>query len=210
MTAEDTIDRALSELREGVGPRFRAAATEQALRDENAKILGKKGELTAVLKDVGKAPPEKRKSIGERANAIKQEVEAAFEACLKDLRKKQRAAELEAPPFDLTLPGRLPLSDGGHRHPISRVREDVVNVFRQLGFAVFDGPEVEHEENNFGLLGYPPDHPATDMQDTFWTDKKLLLRSHTSNIQIRAMKALKPPMAIIAPGTVYRRDDDAT
>jgi phenylalanyl-tRNA synthetase alpha chain len=210
MTAEDTIDQQLNELRAGVGARFRAALTEQALRDENAKILGKKGELTAVLNQLGKAPPDQRKSIGQRVNAIKQEVEGAFEECLRDLRKKQRAAELEAPPFDLTLPERLPVADGGHRHPISRVREDVVNVFRQLGFAVFDGPEVEHEENNFGLLGYPPDHPATDMQDTFWTDKKLLLRSHTSNVQIRAMKALKPPMAIIAPGTVYRRDDDAT
>src|SRR5688572_19579581 len=141
MTAEDVIDRALSELREGVGARFGAAATEQALRDENAKILGKKGELTGILKELGKAPPEKRKSIGERVNALKQEVEAAFETRLRDLRKKLRAAELDAPPFDLTLPARLPVADGGHRHPISRVREDVVNVFRQLGFAVFDGPE---------------------------------------------------------------------
>ena len=213
------IDRALNELRESFLPRFRRAATEQALRDENAKILGKKGELTAILKGLGQAPADKRKSIGERANAVRQEVETGFESCLRDLKKKQRAAELDAPPFDLTLPGRLPASDGGHRHPISLVREDVVNVFRQLGFAVFDGPEVEHEANNFGLLGYPPDHPATDMQDTFWTrvgspddaDKaRLLLRSHTSNIQIRAMKSLKPPMAFIAPGTVYRRDDDAT
>jgi phenylalanyl-tRNA synthetase alpha chain len=212
-----TIDRALTDLREGFGKRFRAAPTEQALRDENAKILGKKGELTAILSQLGKAPPASRKAIGERVNALKQEVESTFEGCLGDLRRKARAAELEAPPFDLTLPARSPVADGGHRHPISRVREDVVSVFRQLGFAVFDGPEVEHEENNFGLLGYPPDHPATDMQDTFWTstsagreDKKLLLRSHTSNIQIRAMKSVKPPMAFIAPGTVYRRDDDAT
>jgi phenylalanyl-tRNA synthetase alpha chain len=214
--AASTIDQALTSLRESFGARFRAAATEQALRDENAKILGKKGELTAILSQLGKAPPADRKSIGERVNALKREVEAGFEACLRDLRKKERAAELDAPPFDLTLPARLPVADGGHRHPISKVREDVVDVFRQLGFAVFDGPEVEHEENNFGLLGYPPDHPATDMQDTFWTtaagaeQRKLLLRSHTSNIQIRAMKSMKPPMAFIAPGTVYRRDDDAT
>jgi phenylalanyl-tRNA synthetase alpha chain len=204
------IDRALTALRESFAARFRAAPTEQALRDENAKVLGKKGELTAVLGQLGKAPPDQRKRIGERVNALKQEVESTFEACLAELRRRARAAELEAPPFDLTLPARLPLADGGHRHPISRVREDVVNVFRQLGFAVFDGPEVEHEENNFGLLGYPPDHPATDMQDTFWTDKELLLRSHTSNVQVRAMKSVRPPMAFIAPGTVYRRDDDAT
>jgi phenylalanyl-tRNA synthetase alpha chain len=209
------IDRALGDLKEGVARRFAAAATEQALRDENAKILGKKGELTAILKELGKYPPEKRKAVGERVNALKQEVEARFESCLAAIKKHERALDLAAPPFDLTLPARLPTAERGHRHPISRVREDVVAVFRQLGFAVFDGPEVEHEENNFGLLGYPPDHPATDMQDTFWTtvsgvDRKLLLRSHTSNIQIRAMKSMKPPMAFIAPGTVYRRDDDAT
>ncbi len=215
MADEIDIDRALTELREGVSGRFAAASSEQALRDENAKILGKKGELTAILKGLGKVPGDQRKAIGERSNALRQEVEATFEGRLRDIRRKERQAELDAPSFDLTLPARLPLAGGGHRHPISRVREDVVSVFRQLGFAVFDGPEVEHEENNFGLLGYPPDHPATDMQDTFWAsvsgvDRKLLLRSHTSNIQIRAMKAMKPPMAFVAPGTVYRRDDDAT
>jgi phenylalanyl-tRNA synthetase alpha chain len=215
LDAGAAIDRALADLREGFAARFRAAATEQALRDENAKILGKKGELTAILSQLGKVPGDQRKSIGERVNALKHEVQTGFEACLHELRRKERAAELDAPPFDLSLPGRSPVAEEGHRHPISRVREDVVEVFRQLGFAVFDGPEVEHEENNFGLLGYPPDHPATDMQDTFWVasnaaERSVLLRSHTSNIQIRAMKSVKPPMAFIAPGTVYRRDDDAT
>lgn len=217
--ATSTIDQALTKLRESFGARFSSATTEQALRDENAKILGKKGELTAILSGLGKAKPEERRSIGERVNALKQEVEAGFNKCLRDLKQREREAELHALPFDLTLPARPPIADSGpHRHPISRVREDVVNVFRQLGFAVFDGPEVDHEENNFGLLGYPPDHPATDMQDTFWArvqpsadvSARVLLRSHTSNIQIRAMKAMKPPMAFIAPGTVYRRDDDAT
>lgn len=215
--ADTDIDRALSTLLEGLAARFGSAASEQALRDENAKILGKKGELTAILSLLGKAPPEQKKAIGQQVNAVKQEVEAKFEARLQEIRRAERQAERDAPPFDLTLPARLPVADGGHRHPISRVREDVVNVFRQLGFAVYDGPEVELEDYNFGLLGYPPDHPATDMQDTFWTnvkvkdaEKPLLLRSHTSNIQIRAMKSLEPPMAFIAPGTVYRRDDDAT
>lgn len=203
------IDRALGDLRSSFRARFEAATTEQQLRDENAKIQGKKGELTAILALLGKAPPESRKAVGQKVNALKQEVEAAFAACLRQLFQNARAAELAAPPFDLTLPGRIPV-ERGHRHPISIVREDVVAVFRQLGFAVFDGPEVEHEENNFTLLGFPPDHPATDMQDSFWTTDNHVLRTHTSNIQIRAMKALKPPMAFIAPGTVYRRDDDAT
>ncbi len=204
-----TIDRELAALRGAFLPRFRAAATEQALRDENAKILGKKGELTAILKQLGKAPPDARKAIGEKVNALKQEVESGFDACLRELKKKEREAELSALPFDLTLPGRVP-AQAGHAHPISIVREEVVGVFRQLGFAVFDGPEIEHEANNFTLLGFPPDHPATDMQDSFWTESGHLLRTHTSNVQIRAMKSMKPPMAFIAPGTVYRRDDDAT
>jgi phenylalanyl-tRNA synthetase alpha chain len=207
--AASSIDRALAALREGFLPRFEAAGTEQSLREENAKILGKKGELTAVLKELGKAPPDKRKAIGEKVNALKQEVESGFERCLRDLRQKAREADLSAMPFDLTLPGRVPALRG-HAHPISIVREEVVAVFRQLGFAVFDGPEIEHEENNFTLLGFPPDHPATDMQDSFWTKRGHILRTHTSNIQIRAMKSMKPPMAFIAPGTVYRRDDDAT
>lgn len=205
----DSIDTALEALRAAFLPRFKAAATEQALRDENAKILGKKGELTAILKEMGKAPPESRKAIGEKVNSLKNEVEAGFQSCLRELQSKAREAELSAPPFDLTLPGRAP-SGRGHKHPIAIVREEVVAVFRQLGFAVFDGPEIEHEENNFTMLGFPPDHPATDMQDSFWTTSRHLLRTHTSNIQIRAMKSLKPPMAFIAPGTVYRRDDDAT
>ena len=205
----DSIDTALEALRAAFLPRFKAAATEQALRDENAKILGKKGELTAILKEMGKAPPESRKAIGEKVNSLKNEVEAGFQSCLREIQSKAREAELSAPPFDLTLPGRAP-SGRGHKHPIEIVREEVVAVFRQLGFAVFDGPEIEHEENNFTMLGFPPDHPATDMQDSFWTTSRHLLRTHTSNIQIRAMKSLKPPMAFIAPGTVYRRDDDAT
>lgn len=205
----EAIDGALADLRTTFLPRFRGATTEQLLRDEYAKILGKKGELTAVLKQLGKAPPDARKSIGEKVNVLKQEVEAGFEATLRELHKKAREAELSAPPFDLTLPGRAPALPG-HKHPIALVREDVVAIFRQLGFAVFDGPEIEHEENNFTLLGFPPDHPATDMQDSFWTTSGKLLRTHTSNIQVRAMKSMKPPMAFIAPGTVFRRDDDAT
>ena len=207
--ASGTIDRALADLRGAFLPRFRSATTEQFLRDENAKILGKKGELTAILAMLGKAPPAERKAIGEKVNALKQEVVSGFEGCLRELRAKQREAELSAPPFDLTLPARLPVRVG-HKHPIAIVREEVVAVFRQLGFAVFDGPEIEHEANNFTLLGFPPDHPATDMQDSFWTTSNHLLRTHTSNVQIRAMKSMKPPMAFIAPGTVYRRDDDAT
>ncbi len=203
------IDTALTALSLAFPARFAGAPTEQALRDENAKILGKKGELSAILKELGRVAPEARKGIGEAANAVKAKVEAGFEARLREIAAALRDAELNARAFDLTLPARIP-APRGHRHPISIVREELVQIFRTMGFAVFDGPDIDTEENNFGKLGYPPDHPATDMQDTFYTDKGHLLRSHTSNIQIRAMSSMKPPFAFIAPGTVFRRDDDMT
>ncbi len=203
------IENKLAALREAYGPRFAAAETEQQLRDENAKILGKKGELTAILKEMGKVPGDARKAIGEKSNALKQEVEKAFEEALGALHRAAREADLKGRPFDLTLPGRAPVGPG-HKHPISMVREELIGIFRTLGFGVHDGREVELEENNFTKLGFPPDHPATDMQDSFWTTSGHLLRTHTSNIQVRAMMGHKPPMAFIAPGAVYRRDDDAT
>src|SRR5207302_361110 len=163
------------------------------LRDENAKILGKKGELTAVLKQMGSVPADGRKTIGERVNTLKGEVEAAFEARLREIAGAKRAADLAGPPFDLTLPARV-LAPLGHKHPIAQAREELVGIFRSLGFAVHDGPEIELEENNFTKLGFPPDHPATDMQDTFWTTSGVLLRTHTSNVQIRAMTTHRPPM----------------
>src|SRR5580704_4982815 len=225
--ADSPMARSLETLRETFRDRFEEAATEQALRNENAKILGKQGELTAILKQMGKVPPTERKAIGERANDLRREVEAAFDERLRAIDSGRRDADLNAAPFDLTLPARAqgPL---GHAHPISIVRDEIVDVLVSLGFAVHDGPEVEVEQNNFGKLGYPPDHPATDMQDTFWVDVRraadaakaaapaapapapALLRSHTSNIQVRAMTGHQPPMAFIAPGTVFRRDDDAT
>jgi phenylalanyl-tRNA synthetase alpha chain len=207
--AAESIERSLSTLRTTFRARFEAAATEQALRDENAKILGKKGELTAVLNQMGAVPAEARKAIGKVVNTLRQEVEAAFDARLRAMAHAEREADLKATPFDLTLPGRLPVGIG-HPHPISKVRDEIIDVLVSLGFAVHDGPEVEVPENNFTKLGFPPDHPATDMQDSFWTTDGKLLRTHTSNIQVRAMTTHPPPMAYIAPGVVYRRDDDAT
>jgi phenylalanyl-tRNA synthetase alpha chain len=208
-TGGESIDQALAQLRSQFPARFDAAQTEQQLRDENAKILGKKGELTAILKGLGAVPADARKAIGEKVNALKQDVEKTFEVRLASLARAKREAELTARPHDLTLPARAPALRG-HKHPLSIVRRDVVDIFRGMGFAVQDGPEIELEENNFTKLGFPPDHPATDMQDSFWTTSGHLLRTHTSNVQIRAMSRLKPPFACIAPGAVYRRDDDAT
>lgn len=202
-----SIERELSQLASSFGERFNKATTEQELRDENAKILGKKGELTSILKQMGAVPGDARKAIGEKVNTLKNEVERVFHERLHSMAKEKRAKELSLPAFDFTLPART-LAPIGHKHPLSIVREDVIDVFRGLGFAVYQGPDVELEENNFTKLGFPPDHPATDMQDSFWTTGGHLLRTHTSNCQVRAMSSMKPPMAFVAPGSVYRRDDD--
>lgn len=203
------IDQSLEDLRARYQQAFQSADSEPALREANARFLGKKGELTSLLKDLGKVPNEQRRAIGEKVNKLKQEIEESARVKLEALAHAKRQAELEGPAFDLTLPGRF-AQPQGHLHPISRVRQDVIKIFRDLGFAVHDGPQVEFEANNFEKLGFPPDHPATDMQDSFWTTDDLVLRTHTSNIQVRALMGQTPPFAFIAPGAVYRRDDDAT
>ncbi|APS00950.1 phenylalanine--tRNA ligase subunit alpha [Pajaroellobacter abortibovis] len=188
---------------------FRQAETEQALRQEYAKILGRKGNLTELLKTIRNAVPEERKSIGEAINALRKEVESHFQACLQSIVLHQREVQLRTPLVDLSLPPRIPVPCG-HKHPLNLVSEEIVDIFRCLGFAVCDGPEVEHADNNFKKLGFPDDHPAIDMQDSFWTTQGFLLRTHTTNVQARVMSTQKPPMAFIAPGAVYRRDDDPT
>src|SRR5262245_7896126 len=154
-------------------------------------------------------PAKDRPSVGARVNAFKEEVERAFVARQRELGREARQAELSARPFDLTLPGRFEPSRG-HAHPVSQVRDDLLAIFRDLGFVVAAGPEVELEENNFTKLAFPPDHPATDMQDSFWIGPGVLLRTHTSNVQIREMTRHAPPLAIVSAGAVYRRDDDMT
>jgi phenylalanyl-tRNA synthetase alpha chain len=196
--------------------RFAASGNEQDLRAARAEVLGKKGELTSLLRGLGQLPPEARKSVGEQVNAVRDQVEKAFEARLLELQRQARQAELSQTPFDLTLPGRVPVARG-HIHPITQVRDEILDVFRTLGFEIAWGPEVELEENNFTKLAFPPDHPATDMQDTFWVrvagappDARVLLRTHTSNVQVREMSSRKPPMAVVSGGVVYRPDDDVT
>jgi phenylalanyl-tRNA synthetase alpha chain len=213
-TAADVIDLAPSV--ERAKSRFESAATEHELRALKAEILGKKGELTAALRSLGQAPPEQRRAIGERVNLAKAEVESAFEARLSALLDAARRAELEAPPFDLTLPARTSVPRG-HLHPVTRVKWEILDIFRSLGFSLAWGPEVELEQNNFERLAFPPDHPATDMQDSFWVDVKgatagvrALLRTHTSTVQVREMSTRKPPLAVVSGGPVYRRDDDVT
>ncbi len=206
----------LAALSEQYPAEFAAAANEQELREARARLLGKKGALTSVLKQMAKLAPEQRREMGERANTVKRQVEQAFEERLAELLRAVREADLKAAPFDLTLPGREP-APRGHLHPLTQVGEEILEIFSDLGFQVAWGPEVELESNNFDKLAFPPDHPATDMQDSFWVDiegvgpdVRALLRTHTSNVQAREMSSRTPPMAVVSGGRVYRRDDDVT
>ena len=159
-------DKLKSELGRGL-ERLLAAKSEPELRNVRAEFLGKNGGVADILRGLGKALPEERRAIGEAANKVKAELEAAFEKALKDIARAARDADLNAAPFDLTLPGRVAVPRG-HHHPITRVQDEILDIFRSLGFEVAWGPEVELEENNFTKLAFPPDHPATDMQDSFW------------------------------------------
>ncbi|HVU06117.1 MAG TPA: phenylalanine--tRNA ligase subunit alpha [Polyangiaceae bacterium] len=209
------IEAGLAALGEQFRAAFSAATTAPDLRAAKARFLGKKGELTAVLKRLGEVPGPDRKRIGERVNGTKEAVEKAFDARLTELAALERRKDLEGAPYDLTLPGRRP-SGRGHVHPLTRVRTEILDIFQSLGFQIAWGPEVELESNNFEKLAFPPDHPAMDMQDSFWVkvqgagDARTLLRTHTSSVQIREMSTRKPPMAVVSGGATYRRDDDVT
>lgn len=195
---------------------FGAANSEQALRNAKAALLGKSGELTRILKLMPSVAPEQRREVGERVNEMRAAVEAAFERRLLELASVERERELSASPYDLTLPGRVP-TRRGHLHPLMQVKDRVLDIFGELGFQIAWGPEVELEVNNFTKLAFPTDHPAMDMQDTFWVsvadampDVRALLRTHTSNVQSRVLTGRQPPMAVVSGGRVYRRDDDVT
>jgi phenylalanyl-tRNA synthetase alpha chain len=214
------IEQGLAALGTAYAETFAAAADETALRAAYAEVLGKKkGALTKVLALMRDVPGGERARVGAQVNTFKQQVEEALATHLQRLAQAARSAELSARPLDVTLPGRTVLGRG-HLHPVMQTRDDLLAIFRDLGFEVVPGPEVELEENNFTKLAFPPDHPATDMQDTFWVDvvdaagrasnAATLLRTHTSNTQVRVMSSRKPPMAVVSAGAVYRRDDDLT
>jgi phenylalanyl-tRNA synthetase alpha chain len=203
---------------------------ERALEDLRVRFLGKKGELSAVLRGMGQLSPEERPRVGEVANRVRDEVEALLADARARLDRAKLDAELAGPPIDVTLPGRQ-LVPRGHRHPITQAMEDIAAIFTALGYDVTSGPEIELDWYNFDALNVLPDHPARDMQDTFYVAEETLaqgdgdapsgraraatgqvvLRTHTSPVQIRAMqRAGKPPVRIICPGRVYRSDYDQT
>ncbi len=180
-----------------------------ALEALKVKYLGKKGELTAILRSMGKLSPEERPIIGQLANEVRSETEAAIEEKKTVLGAKEKERKLKAEHLDITAPAEIPTFGG--RHPISIVREQMENIFLGMGFDIAEGPEIEREYYNFTALNTPDDHPARDPQDTFYITPDILLRTQTSPVQIRSMTGKEPPIRIISPGRVYRCDEvDAT
>ncbi|MBK5273529.1 MAG: phenylalanine--tRNA ligase subunit alpha [Desulfuromonadales bacterium] len=198
----------LQRMRDAALQSIEQADGESSLQDVRVRFLGRKGELTGLMKGLGALSPEERPIVGQLVNTIKDEIESCLESALTSAREQEINRRLQTERIDVTLPGRrLPC---GTRHPITLVIEEVCDIFAGLGFSVAEGPEIEHDWYNFEALNFPPEHPARDMQDTFFVDNNLLLRTHTSPVQIRTMLKQKPPVRIIAPGTVYRCDSDAT
>ena len=184
------------------------ATTEKGVNEVRVKILGKKGGLTQLLKLLGTLPESERREIGKRANQIKEELETKIEETLQLIREREREEALEKEKVDVTLPGRrIPL---GKRHPITQILDEIIDIFSRLGFEVVEGPEVELDYYNFEALNIPRGHPAREMQATFFISDEVVLRTHTSPMEVRTMEKQSPPVRIISPGPVYRCDSDPT
>lgn len=198
------LDQSIQELEARSLERIAAAASEEELEAVRVDALGRKGPLAQAGKEMGKLAPAERASFGKLLNSARQNLEQALAARKQTLAEAALRVRLDAEWLDLTLPAPGPRR--GHLHPITRIQRELEELFSSLGFAVLDGPEVEDEYHNFDALNIPPDHPARDMQDTFWLDGGNLLRTHTSPVQVRGMERLGPPLRMIAPGRVFRNE----
>jgi phenylalanyl-tRNA synthetase alpha chain len=209
------FEQGLDRIARAYATAFEESANEQSLRGANARFTGPQGELTGLLKLMPELPKDRRRELGQKSNQLKEAIQNAFQQKLESLARAALEAEISSHHIDVTLPGRF--HPQGRLHPLVRTKYELLDVFMSFGFDVVEGPEVELHENNFDKLGFPPDHPAMDMQDSFFVaspqgedPRKILLRTHTSNVQIREMMRRKPPLAVVSPGMVFRRDDDIT
>ena len=203
-TSHNMLDQSIQELEARSLERIAAAASEEELEAVRVDALGRKGPLAQAGKEMGKLPPAERASFGKLLNSARQNLEQALAARQPVLADAALQKRLDAEWLDVTLPAPGPRR--GHLHPITRIQRELEELFSSLGFAVLDGPEVEDEYHNFDALNIPADHPARDMQDTFWLDGGNLLRTHTSPVQVRGMERLGPPLRMIAPGRVFRNE----
>jgi phenylalanyl-tRNA synthetase alpha chain len=199
----------LERLRQEAEAAIAAARSSAEVEELRVRYLGRRAELTATLRGIGALPADRRGPIGKQANAVRQALERMLAERSAALEQGELDARLREDPVDVTLPGDPP-RPAGRLHLITQTRREIEDVFVGLGFEVVEGPEVELDHYNFTALNMPPDHPARLMQDTFYFTGELLLRTHTSPMQVRSMEAKAPPIYVIVPGRTYRRDSDAT
>ena len=199
----------LKQIKESAQAALGSINTPQEIENFRIKFLGKKGELTAVLKGMGSLSAEERPIIGQKANEVRGYIEKALEEKKAALLSAAEELKLKAEKIDVTMPGKR--ASSGEIHPLNKVLSDLENIFIGMGFSIAEGPEVELDYYNFEALNLPPDHPARDTQDTFYISDDVVLRTQTSPVQVRTMEKQKPPIRIISPGRVYRSDAvDAT
>lgn len=204
------MEKELNSLRVTALKELSEVSGKEALNDLKVKYLGKKGLLTGMLRGLGALSPEERPRVGQVVNEIRNELEEIIAGKIDAIKQAELAQKLASETIDVTLPGRR--ADFGHLHPLTLTLNRIKETFMRMGFEIAEGPEVEKDYYNFEALNLPQDHPARDMQDSFYITKEFLLRTHTSPVQVRTMQSSKPnqPIRIIAPGKVYRRDYDAT
>ena len=203
------MQKKLEEIRVAAKAALAAAEDAKAVDELRVQYLGKKGEITAILKQMGSLSAEERPKMGQLANEVRADIEAEIASALSEMNKKALKLRLEKERVDVSIPGTV--KPVGSLHPLNSTLNKLIDIFKSMGFDVVDGPEVETDYYNFEALNVPADHPARDMQDTFYLTENLLLRTQTSATQIRTMEKRKPPIRMICPGRVYRSDDvDAT
>lgn len=202
------MKESLEGLREEIRARIQASTSESEIQQLRVDYLGRKGRLTLLLRGLRDIPADERPQAGEQLNRMRQWAEEQIEVQLKQCREKEKEKILREERVDISLPGsRL---ERGRIHPITLIMDEIIDVFWGMGFEVARGPDIEDDYHNFEALNFPKDHPARDMQDTFFVSEESLLRTHTSPVQIRVMESRRPPLQVIAPGAVYRHDDDLT
>ncbi len=198
----------LEKLKNEVSISISHASTEKEISDIRVRYLGRKGSITQLLKSLGTLSESERREVGRVANQLKESAEAGIEETLSRIREQERKEALEKEKIDVTLPGRrIPL---GKKHPITQTLDEIIDIFSRLGFEVVEGPEVELDYYNFEALNIPKGHPAREMQATFFISDEVVLRTHTSPMEVRTMEKHPPPVRIISPGPCYRRDSDPT
>lgn len=196
------------ELKVKVKEKLSRISSVKFLSDLKTEFVGKNGEVTALLRGMKDVPANLRSEFGKKVNALKQEVEEIFAQKEKELKSEELKARYKSEAVDVTLPGKL--QKRGSLHPLNIVKNQIIDAFTGLGFEIFEGPEIDTDYYCFQALNIPKDHPARDMQDTFYFNENILLRPHTSPGQVRTMENKKPPIKILSPGRVYRADDDAS